>query len=154
MPDPTDYVWLQGLIEGPQGPQGVQGAGSGAQGPQGAAGAQGAQGAQGGVTAPAVVTDAGASYQPVLGDANLYIRLTHAAPTFVLPANGTVAFPIGTILVVVGPNGQITIDASAVTVGAIPSDVNLLSRITGATIAFKKVDTNTWDIAGNLEPAP
>lgn len=44
-------------------------------------------------------TDANAAYELVLGDASALVRLTFAgATTLTIPANGAVAFPIGTVI--------------------------------------------------------
>lgn len=102
----------------------------------------------------AVFSSASASVTPATADAASYYRLTNAAPTFVLPTNAVQAFPVGKVLIVVGTNGQVAVDFSSVTAGAKPSDCNAKSRIAGSTIALKKIATNTWDIAGDLEPIP
>lgn len=105
------------------------------------------------VKSPPIVISASASYTPVLSDAGKYIILTHASPTFVVPDSGDVAFEDGTILIVIGPNGQITLDFSDVNDPVQPFDTNPKSRIAGSTVALKYVGSDDWHLAGDLEPS-
>lgn len=98
-----------------------------------------------------IVNSSSASVTPAVSDSAVYYRLSNAAPTFAIPTNAAQPFPIGTVLIVVGTAGQVTADLSAVTAGAKPSDCNAKSRISGSSIALKKVATNTWDLSGDLE---
>lgn len=95
----------------------------------------------------------GTTYTLVLGDAGKYIRLDNAASiVLTVPPNSDVAFPTGTTIHLrqVGA-GQVTVaEGSGVTV-LTPDTLNLANI--GATASMTKVDTNTWEIYGDLEIA-
>ncbi len=71
-----------------------------------------------------------------------------------IPNNSTVAFPVGTeILFKQNGAGQITVSAvSGVTLN-FPSDMNARTRIQHSMMTLIKVDTNEWDLAGDLDPS-
>lgn len=110
-------------------------------------------GGGGGGSAPTeieVKTEAGA-YTLVLADSGKYIRMTSAAAVnLTVPTNASVAFPVGTVIQIrQAAAGQITVVASGgVTVNTAET---LKLRKQGSTAALVKVDTNAWDLTGDLE---
>lgn len=99
----------------------------------------------------AVTTDTGTTYTFVLADANGYKRHTNAgAITVTVPANSTVAYPIGTQLSgIQGGAGQVTfVGAGGVTINT-PETLKL--RKNKSTYSLTKVGTDEWDLAGDLE---
>lgn len=107
----------------------------------------------GGSSALTVATKT-ADYTLVLADAAAYVRMDVAtANTLTVPANSTVAFPVGTVVQLrqVGA-GQTTIAAGAgVTIN---TSETLKLRKAGASGALVKVATDEWDLTGDLEAAP
>ena len=95
-----------------------------------------------------------ANYTLVLGDAGAYVRMNLVgANTLTVPANSTVAFPVGTVIhlrqvgagqTTVAPvDGSVTINTS--------ETMNL--RTQGSSASLIKVGTNEWDLTGDLEAA-
>lgn len=103
------------------------------------------------LTGIAPSTETGTSYTADADDAGRYIQFTNgSAVAFEIPPNGTVAFPVGTVITV-EQNG-----AGAVTLTP-GSGVTLNSR--GGLLALggqyavaqvKKVATNTWTVIGDV----
>jgi hypothetical protein len=90
------------------------------------------------------------SYQAVLADANQIVSMTVAgANTFTVPANATVAFPIGSRLSVLQLGaGQTTVTpAGGVTINEAVGDL-LLQQYQCLTLL--KTGTNTWAVIGDL----
>ena len=99
-----------------------------------------------------VVTVSGATPTLELTNAEKYLRFTAAnAKALTVPADATVAFPIGTTISGISTTAtQLTIaPASGVTVNS-PETLRLRAK---AFVSFvlTKVDTNVWDLAGDLE---
>lgn len=95
----------------------------------------------------------GTTYTLVLGDAGKYIQCNNASPfTLTVPLNATVAYPVGTQIVVRNTGaGQVTVAATGgVTIN---TSQTLLLRAQHSTATLVKVATDTWDIAGDLEAA-
>jgi len=93
----------------------------------------------------------GTSYTLALTDAAKLITLTNAAAiTLTVPPNGSVAFPIGSqMLLYQGGAGQVTITAGAgVTIRSQGSKLKLLAQYAVAGIV--KVATDEWVAFGNL----
>lgn len=93
-----------------------------------------------------------ASYTLVLTDRDKLVEVDNAsANTLSVPLNASVAFPIGTqILVVQKGSGQCTITPiSGVTVYSEDSKVKTVGQYALATLI--KCDTDTWYLGGNLE---
>lgn len=90
----------------------------------------------------------GTSYTLVLTDVAKVISLTNAAAiTLTVPTNASVAFPVGTqILLYQGGAGQVTVTSSA----TIRSQGSKL-KITGqyGVAGLLKVDTDEWVMFGN-----
>lgn len=89
-----------------------------------------------------------------LSDAEKYIRLTNSnAKTLIVPNNATTAFPIGTTISGISTTAnQLTIQASSGVTINTPETLKLRAK---AYVSFvlTKVDTNIWDLAGDLEMA-
>jgi len=90
----------------------------------------------------------GTTYTLVLTDVAKVISLTNASPiTLTVPTNASVAFPVGTqILLYQGGAGQVTVTSSA----TIRSQGSKL-KITGqyGVAGLLKVDTDEWVMFGN-----
>lgn len=144
---------------GATGTQGATGA-MGSQGPQGATGPQGTAGTTGatgpvGATGPlgnsyALNAQTGTSYTLVLGDAGQFLTLTNAsAITVTVPANASVAFPVGTrVMAVQMGAGQVTFQAAGgVSLYADPG-LKIAAQYGGAELV--KLATDTWVLVGRL----
>jgi len=91
------------------------------------------------------------SYTLALTDANKMVEISKATGTnLTVPANGTVAFPIGTqIDILQSGDGQVTIlPAATVTVDSRASALKLSGKWAVATLV--KRGTNTWVAFGAL----
>jgi len=144
-------------LVGPQGATGVTGSqgSQGSQGIQGIQGVQGVAGPQGAGYLEVPQNSQSADYTLVLADSgkHIYHPVGDAvARTFTIPANGSVAYPIGTALTLVN------MSTAAVTI-AITSDTLYLSP-TGSTAGTRslaqfgsataiKLTTTTWLISGS-----
>jgi len=91
----------------------------------------------------------GTSYTLVLTDVAKVISLTNAAAiTLTVPTNASVAFPVGTqILLYQGGAGQVTISSSA-TIRSQGSKLKLFGQY--AVAGLLKVATDEWVAFGNL----
>jgi hypothetical protein len=92
-----------------------------------------------------------ASYTLVLSDAGKAVQMTVAsANNLTVPPNSSVAFPVGTqILVIQQGSGQTTIVAGAgVTLYSKDSNLKLSAQWCAATLI--KANTDTWIIVGDL----
>jgi len=90
------------------------------------------------------------SYTAVLGDANNTVTMTYASGcVFNVDTNTNVAFPVGTVLIVIQNGaGQVTLTAlSGVTVLTASS---LTTRAQYSTVTLEKIATNTWIVGGDL----
>ena len=129
-------------------------------GPAGSDGSDGSDGANGvdgadGTTLGGIVTVSATSYTPVLGDAGKMLECTNAAGCAVtLPPNGSVAYPVGTVLhVAQDAAGQVSFVAgSGVTFKHNPAFA-LATAAQNAVVSAAKVATNTWRIFGDMELA-
>lgn len=91
----------------------------------------------------------GTSYTLALTDAAKLITLTNAAPiTLTVPTNASVAFPIGTqILLYQGGAGQVTISSSA-TLRSEGGNLKIFGQYGVAGLV--KLATDEWVVFGNL----
>lgn len=94
----------------------------------------------------------GTSYTLALTDAAHFVTMTNAAAnTLTIPANATVAFPVGTVITVgQGGAGTTTIDAAAgVTLNGVSGGAG---DVTGqwATVMLRKTATDTWQAWGSI----
>jgi hypothetical protein len=97
-----------------------------------------------------VATEAGATFTYALTDAFKYYRFTDGSPQVTVPANGTIAFPVGTELHGIGTTGQVEfIEDSGVTIN---TPETLFTAKAFAAFTLKKVATNEWDLMGYLDP--
>lgn len=101
-----------------------------------------------------VNTVSGTSYSFILTDAGKYVRFTNGAPVPVtVPRNSTIAFPVGTLITGVQAGaGQVTFVPEDGTV-TINTAETLKTRVQQSGWSLKKVDTNVWDLVGDLELA-
>lgn len=95
------------------------------------------------------------AYTFVLDDAETVQRLTGSTGrTWLLPPNASVAFPIGTSIVCCASgSGEITIDPdTGVTLNSVFGQASTTSRVVlgGGTAVLFKVDTNEWQLTGDL----
>jgi hypothetical protein len=93
----------------------------------------------------------GTTYIPTLLDNQQTIICSNAsAITFTIPANASVAFPVGaTLIVVQGGAGVITF-AAAVGVTLNSNGALVSSNGQWAVCGLQKIATNTWILSGNL----
>lgn len=97
-------------------------------------------------------TQSGATYTLTAADATKLVNLTSSSSTTVtVPANASVAFPIGTkIDIVQSGSGQVTIAAASnVTINSKNSWLKLNAQYSAATLI--KTGTNTWLLIGDLK---
>lgn len=99
----------------------------------------------------AVTSQSGTSYTGVLADGDSYIRFTNgSAVSFTIPANASVAYPVGTVIEVeqAGAGALTFVPDTGVTLNSRASDLTLAGQY---AVAFaKKVATNTWTVNGDL----
>ena len=118
-------------------------------------GIQGASGVPGlpGADAPTIVSinEQTSSYGLLLTDAEKLIDMNSgSAINLLIPEYGSVAFPIGTTIVVRQKGaGQVTIVPSGVVTINYPDGLKMTAQYTMASLI--KVDTNTWSAVGSLE---
>jgi hypothetical protein len=98
-----------------------------------------------------VSSQAGTSYTAVLGDADSYIQFTSgSAVAFTIPANASVAFPVGTVLVI-EQNGAGAVTFTPDTGVTLHSRGGALATAGQYAVAqAKKVATNIWTIIGDV----
>lgn len=135
-------------VAGPQGPKGDPGP----TGPKGDTGEQGPIGPQGpaGSSSYTVTSQAGATYTLQLSDAGTFIVFTgSSATTVTVPTNASVAFPVGSRVVVFQQGtGQVSVAASGgVTIQSDPGN-KIAAQYGGAELV--KLATNTWALVGRL----
>ena len=122
-------------------------------GSTGATGANGANGSDGVVTYGAISTNAQSvtSYTLVLADQGKIVELSNAAAiSLTVPTNASVAFPVGTqILLASTGSGQVTVSGNVgVTINS-SNGLKLRSQWSVATLI--KRATNTWLLSGDTE---
>lgn len=94
---------------------------------------------------------AGTAYTAVLADAGKYLRFTNAAAVaFTIPANGSVAYQIGTEIhgIQAGAGALTLVPDTGVTLNSSGADLTLAGQFSGFTA--KKVGTNEWDVVGKF----
>lgn len=90
----------------------------------------------------------------ILSDGGAYVRMDLTVDGDVeVPPNGTVAFPIGTVIQIrASGSGLVSVLAgSGVTVN---TSETLVLRKQGSTGSLIKIDTDEWDLTGDLEILP
>lgn len=79
---------------------------------------------------PTTSTQSGSTYTGVLGDANTVVLMTNAtSSTFTIPANSSVAYPVGTTITVVQASG-----AGQVTIAITTDTLNYYSPTSAGTV--------------------
>ena len=102
----------------------------------------------GGSSTRTVTTYSGTSLTGVTGDAGSYLRFTGSNPTYTLPPNSSVAFPVGTQIDGVGTATAMTLVAgSGVTINKARTLVTVAAD-SGWTAL--KVATDEWDVHGDF----
>lgn len=98
----------------------------------------------------AVNAQTGTTYTLALSDSGTIVTLTNAsAITLTVPTNASVAFPVGTqIILVQGNAGQVTIAGAGVTFWSNGTKQKLAGQYAAASIV--KIATDTWVVAGNV----
>ena len=150
--NPDGTPWEAGLgFQGEQGEVGPEGP-PGPEGPQGPAGADGAEGPQGppGEQPALTINQQSDDYTLALTDAGNMVEMSKGtASTLTIPANGDVAFAVGTeVLLLATGAGQVTVaGANGVTVNGAPG-LKLTGQWSGASLI--KRATNTWVVIGDL----
>lgn len=101
------------------------------------------------------INNQAASYTLVLADALAYVRLNNAgAVNLTVPANASVAFEVGTEIPIFQKGaGQVTVVADVGVTINYPATASLNLREQYSTGLLTKVDTNEWDLTGDLELA-
>lgn len=99
-----------------------------------------------------VFAEVGTALTLALTHAGGYVRQTNAgAITTTVPANATVAFPVGTSIGLrQGGAGAITVTAAGGVTINVPTGHTAVSRAQGSSLALIKVATDTWDLTGDL----
>ena len=94
-----------------------------------------------------------ASYELVLADANTIIEMNvGTANTLTVPANSSVAFPVGTVIEVYQLGaGQTTVTAAVGVTIRTPDTLKIDGQY--ATAALRKRATDEWVLDGRLEAA-
>jgi hypothetical protein len=103
------------------------------------------------ILGPAVITQQSAGYTLVLTDAGDIIEMTNSsAATVTIPPNASVAFPVGTQIVVIrNASGTVQFQAGAgVTLRSDASKFFISTQYSAATLV--KRGTNEWYLIGNL----
>lgn len=146
-PGPVGPEGPASTVPGPKGDTGDTGP-IGPTGPTGATGATGPVGPVGAISPRTLKAQAGAASTAVLTEAGNYIRFTAANPTYTVPTNATVAFPLGTEIDGIGTVSAMTVIAAAgVTINRARS---LVTIGTGSGWSLIKVATDTWDAHGDF----
>ena len=94
----------------------------------------------------------GTAYTLVLTDANKEIILTNtSAITLTVPPNSSVAFPIGTVIILhQGDSGTVTVSpGTGVTINSASGKLSLYEKYSGA--ALIKQDTDVWQLMGDIK---
>jgi hypothetical protein len=93
-------------------------------------------------------TYSGTAVTAVLGDGGAYVRLTGTNPTYTIPPNSTVAFPVGAQIDGIGSATACTIVAGAGV--TIVKARTLVTVGAGSGWTLIKTATNAWDLHGDL----
>lgn len=105
------------------------------------------------VYTPIVTKSSGSPYTLALSDRQKCLMVTTAGTyTFSIPANATVAFPIGTRIELHQEHtGQVQVSAAGGVTFVYPSDRLPNTRTKYSVIAVRKIGTNTWICEGDME---
>lgn len=103
---------------------------------------------------PTLNNQVGTTYTLVLADDGAELRMGNAAAiALTVPSHASVAFPLGTeVLITQTGAGQVTVSgAGGVT---IQTPETAKTRTQYAQVRLVKVSTNTWSLSGDLEASP
>lgn len=108
-----------------------------------------------GLESQSIVTIEAFTADHTLAAANMghYLRFSKASEVFLTIAlNATAAIPVGSVVTInQAGNGTVTIDPVSGVVVNTPETLG--SRKKASTLSLVKVDTDAWDLSGDLEPA-
>lgn len=95
----------------------------------------------------------GTSYTLALGDVGECVRAANANEiTITVPGNSVVAFPVeATVAIRQVGAGQVVLDVDSDVTLNVPDGFDAATARQGSTIMLHKVDTNEWDITGDLD---
>jgi hypothetical protein len=129
-------------VQGPTGPTGA--AATGPTGPSGATGPTGA------LPAVSVNTTGATGYTAAITDNdNLIVFTANSGVVFTIPANASVAFPVGSTLTAVqGGTGQVA--ATGATGVTLNTPSSLTTRVQYSTMSVTQVSANSWVLGGDL----
>jgi hypothetical protein len=131
---------------------GVKVAANGTSGTSGTSGPAGSSGTSGTSSSSIITTNRQtASYTLVLGDQDKLIEMNVAsANNLTIPLNSSVAFPIGTQIMVTqyGTGATTLVATGGVTVNSLGAALKLNGRFSAASLI--KIATDEWDAFGNL----
>lgn len=111
-------------------------------------------GGGGGVSTIDIETEAGTSRTLSATDYAKKVRFTSgSAIAYEVPANATLAVPVGTVVGIQQVNaGQVTLTPEDGTVTIlVPTGKDPITRANGAFVAIHKVGTNIWEATGDLQ---
>jgi hypothetical protein len=95
-----------------------------------------------------IKTYSGTAVTAVIGDAQAYVRLTGTNPTYTVPPNSSVAFPVGTQIDGIGAASACTIVAGAGV--TIVKARTLVTLGAGSGWTLIKAATDAWDAHGDF----
>ena len=124
---------------------------TGATGPQGEPGPTGATGATGADTSVVSINSQAGNYTLALSDKGNLVEIT-AAGTVTVPLNSSVAFPVGSQVIIVRATAGVVDIAGAggVTLNSANSYLDLNYQYSSATLIKKTTDE--WYVFGDLKP--
>jgi hypothetical protein len=99
---------------------------------------------------PVAPNNQAASYVAVLADRARLVRIsTSGASTFTIPSNGSIPYPLGSILQVAQQfTGQVTVTAGAGATIRTPHGAKTAAQYSIASAV--KVDTDEWYVTGDV----
>jgi ribulose bisphosphate carboxylase small subunit len=108
--------------------------------------------ATGGSSLVAQNTQGGTAYTLAIDDAGKVVRCNFAtAGVLTIPAESSVAFPIGTVISIrQAHDGQVTVTPAGSVVLNIPTGAVAKTRVKGSVLMIHKVLSDTWDLTGDL----
>ena len=106
------------------------------------------------VVGATIVSSPGQTYTLVLADANTVLQHTSTATTYTIPANSSVAFPVGTIITIINATGAgtLTLAITSDTLQRGDGTAGTGSRTIAAdsVVTITKVASTTWYITGKF----
>ncbi len=98
-----------------------------------------------------VTQQTGTAYTFTLADAGTYVQFTNgSAVAATIPANATVAFPVGSVITVEQDGAGVVTATAAGGVTLHSTGAKVATNGQYAQVYYTKVATNTWLLSGNL----